>query len=73
MRIAEPTANGNGVLRVEDVARRRVIDDDRVPGSGLSRSCLGDCSSFRGIVGGEQRGGCPTGPVMDRRILRQMR
>ncbi len=30
MRIAEPTANGNGVLRVEDVARRRVIDDNRV-------------------------------------------
>lgn len=30
MRIAEPTANGNSVLRVEDVACRRVVDNDRV-------------------------------------------
>lgn len=30
MRIAEPTANRNSVLRVEDVACRRVVDDDRI-------------------------------------------
>lgn len=30
MRIAEPTANWDSVLRMEDVARRRVVDDDRL-------------------------------------------
>lgn len=29
MCIREPAADGNGVLRVEDVGRRRVVDDDR--------------------------------------------
>lgn len=28
MRVAEPTANWHCVLRVEDVARRGVVDDD---------------------------------------------
>ena len=31
MRVAEPAADGHGVLWVEDVARRRVVDDDRLP------------------------------------------
>lgn len=30
MRVGEPTANGYGVLRVEYVGRRRVVDDDGV-------------------------------------------
>lgn len=28
--VREPTADGYGVLRVEDVGRRRIVDDDRV-------------------------------------------
>ncbi len=30
VRIREPTADGNGMLRVEDVRGRRVVDDDGV-------------------------------------------
>lgn len=29
--VAEPAADRDGVLRVEDVARRRVVDDDGLP------------------------------------------
>ena len=30
MRIREPAADGNGVLGVKDVGRRRVVDNDRL-------------------------------------------
>ena len=30
MRIREPAADGNGVLRMKDIGRRRVVDDDRL-------------------------------------------
>lgn len=29
-RVVEPTTDRNGIVRVEDVARRRVVDDDRI-------------------------------------------
>lgn len=31
VRVAEPATDRHGVLRVEDVARRRVVDDDGLP------------------------------------------